>query len=152
MSFPSTQTVGPPPPAGNQVLIVEDFNRILKKLACELVTRYPSDATIARAKKRIMLAIDMDPIFIITTVGPYLYKYKEGIYANDGDFFIENDYDVELKESVDAERADLTSYIIPKVKTAWKESDDAGRGVYMETVQTLLDQYLEYLATLDTGA
>lgn len=134
------------PPAGTLVPYVEEFNSILKKMTCELVVRYPTDATIDRAKKRILLAMDMDPIFIIDAVGPYLYRYREGIYAGDADFFIENDYDAELKKSVNAEKADLVSYIIPKVKGAWKVSDAGQREAYKVTVQALLDVYLEYLA------
>jgi hypothetical protein len=128
------------------VSYVEDFNRILKKMTCELVVRYPADATIGRAKKRIFLAMGIDPVCIIEAVGPYLYGYRTQIYAGDADFFIENDYDAELKESVNAEKADLVSYIIPKVKTAWSESEEAQREVYKVTVQSLLDVYLEYLA------
>jgi len=128
------------------VTIVEDFNRILKKMTCELVVRHPTDATIDRAKKRILMAMDMDPILIIDAVGPYLYKFKDGIYAGDADFFIENDYDAEIKQSVNAEKADLTLYIIPKVKTAWLESGPDEREAYKETVQALLDTYLDYLA------
>jgi hypothetical protein len=128
------------------VTYVEEFNRVLKKMTCDLVVRYPTDATIGRAKKRILLAIDIEPIFIIDEVGPYLYRYREGIYAGDADFFIENDYDAELKESVNAEKADLVSYIIPKVKTAWGEAGADQREAYKVAVQDLLDVYLEYLA------
>ena len=134
------------PPAGTLVSYVEEFNSILKKLTCELAIRYPNDATIDRAKKRIHLAMDIDPTFIIDEVGPYLYPYREEIYAGDADFFIENDYDAELKQSVDTEKAGLTAYIIPKVKTAWGESDADQQEAYMVTVQALLDIYLEYLA------
>jgi hypothetical protein len=128
------------------VSYVEEFNGILKKMACNLVVLYPTDARIVRAKKRILLAMDMDPISIIDAVGPYLYCYREGIYAGDADFFIGNAYDAELKESVNAEKADLVSYIIPKVKEAWKVSDAGQREAYKVTVQALLDVYIEYLA------
>lgn len=143
---PSPETSPAAPPTGTLIPYVEEFNTIVKKMTCELVVRYPTDATINRAKKRILLAMDMAPIFIIDAVGPYLYHYREGIYAGDADFFIENDYDAELKESVNAEKADLVSYIIPKVKEAWKVSDAGQREAYKATVQALLDIYLEYLA------
>jgi len=136
----------PIPPAGDLVSIVEEFNSILKKLTCDLVIRYPNDATIARAKKRIMLAIDIDPVFIITNVGPYLFKYKDEIYAEDSEFFMENDYDADLKASADAESADLSAYIIPKVKMSWRESGPAEQAAYLSIVQNLLDAYLDYLA------
>ena len=140
---------GAAPPSNPRTALavqVECFNSILKKLTCDLVVRYPADAKIDRAKKRIMLAIDIDPILILDMVGPYLYKFRDGIYAGDADFFIENDYDAELRESVDADKADITAYIIPKVKTAWGDSGPVDRAAYTETVQALLDAYIEYLS------
>lgn len=142
----SQQTGCAASPAEIFVTHVEEFNRILKKMTCALVIRYPADATIARAKKRILLAMDIDPVLIIEAVGPYLYSYREGIYKGDADFFIENDYDAELQQSVNAEKADLTSYIIPKVKTAWAKSGTEQREDYKLTIQALLDIYLEYMA------
>lgn len=134
------------PPEGTLVEYVEEFNTILKKMTCELAVRYPGDATISRAKKRILLALDLDPIRIVDTVGPYLYKYRAEVYAGDDAFFMENDYDSELRADAGSEKVDLAAYIIPKVKTAWGESDAAQREGYKQVVQSLLDVYLDYLA------
>jgi hypothetical protein len=134
------------PPTGTLVTIIGDFNRIMKKMVCDLVILYPQDATIDRAKKRVLLAIDLYPICIIEAVGPYLFAYKEGVYAGDTDFFLENDYDLELAEAVNTDKADLVHYIIPKIKTSWRESDAPRREAYKESTQTLLDIYLDFLA------
>jgi len=134
-------------PSANQIVVhAEEFNGILKRLTCDLAVRFPTDATIARAKKRVLLAIDVEPLAVINTAGPYLYDYREQIYAGDDQFFIENDYDAELKQSVDSEKADLTAYIIPRVKEAWGAAGEAEKASYLDTVQALLDAYVEYLA------
>jgi hypothetical protein len=129
-----------------KVAHIEDFNGVLKKLTCGLVVRFPADPSIARAKKRIMLAIDLDPVFIIEAIGPYLYEYRDQVYAGNDSFFLANDYDAELRDSVDPEKAGLAAHIIPKVKQAWASAPAAEQAVYTETVQTLLDSYVEYLA------
>lgn len=133
-------------PASRRIVAhVEDFNGILRRLTADLAVRYPADATVDRAKKRIMMAIDVDPVFIIDNVGPYLYQYRNEIYAGDTAFFVTNSYDAELKQSVNAEKADLVSYIIPKVKEAWGVVGPEQQAAYLDTVQTLLDAYVEYL-------
>ena len=133
-------------PATEITTLVEDFNRIIKSMVLKLVTLYPTDPRIDRAKKRVMLAVDIDPISIMHNVGPYLYKYRTQIYAGNDQFFIDNTYDAEFAESVDAEKADLSAYIMPKAKCAWRESGSLERHTYKETVQELLDLYVEYLA------
>jgi len=122
-----------------------EFNSIIKKLILELSILYPSDTTIRQIKKRIFLIIDIDPIRIIDIVGPYLYKYREKIYAGDSDFFTKNDYDAELNYAEDIEKANIAAYIIQKVKIAWVKSDFDQKESYKNIIQTLLDIYLEYL-------
>ncbi len=125
---------------------VNEFNSTLKRLTVDLVTRYPDDPKIARAQKRINLAIDASPVTIIEIVGPYLWKYRKEICTGQAEFFMTNDYDTELQESEDAEKADIAAYIIPKVKDAWRAAKQPERDAYTETVQDLLDSYMEYVA------
>lgn len=127
---------------------ISEFNRILKRLTCKLATYYPSDATIYRVKERILTSMSMMPLSIIDEVGPHLYKYRYEIYAENTNFFIENDYDSELKRNANSnnsEKINLVSYVIPKVKEAWRASDEMERSDYQETVQDLLDIYVNYL-------
>ncbi|GFR90045.1 hypothetical protein ElyMa_002557600 [Elysia marginata] len=135
------------PPQGSLVSYVEEFNSILKKLSSGLAARFPFDATIDRAKKRIQLAVDMDPTLGIDTVGPYLYRFREEIFAGDDAFFIEKSHSVD-PEDIDSENADLISYLIPKVQTAWTEADRCQQDAYRAVIQDLLDVYLDYLAVL----
>jgi hypothetical protein len=133
-------------PQSDVVGCVNQFNGILKRLTIELVKRYPNDAVIDRARKRIMLAIDTVPMFVIGEVGPTLYEYRQQIYDKDEQFFIENDYDKEIRASVDAEKRDLSAYIIPKVKEAWGDADPVEKGQYADIAVDLLDCYMDYLA------
>lgn len=125
---------------------VESFNGVLKALACDLVVRYPTDPKIDRAKKRIMLAIDTWPVWIIDTIGPILYGYRDAIYAADETFFLQNSFDAEFEGSVDMEKVDYVTYIIPKVKGAWAEANPSDKDAYKEKVLDLLDAYVEYLS------
>src|SRR3989338_2325099 len=99
---------------------VEAFNHSLKILVKDLAARHPTDATIHRAYKRMMTVISFEPLFVINSVGPYLYSYRTEIYSLESDdvetFFLENDFDTELKRSINQEKAELVKYIIPKAK------------------------------------
>lgn len=123
---------------------VESFNRRIKILTNDLVKRFPNDATIARIQKRINLSIDVTPLFVIKTTGEYLYAFKDQIYKADADFFLENDYDREVKQAVNEEKADLAKYVMPKVKEAWRKLDEDSRKEYAEYVAALLDDYIDY--------
>jgi hypothetical protein len=136
---------------------VESFNHNLKILTRDLAQRYPNDPMTDRAKKRVMTIIDIDPLFVIGAVGPYLYSYREQIYAlaAPGDaaevFFLENNFDTELQASVSQEKADMVSYIIPKAKECARALPPAEKQQYKDLVIELLDDYVEYLAAVHCG-
>jgi hypothetical protein len=137
---------------GTAMEYVEDFNHRIKVLTMDLYERHKNDATIYRAKARIMTAIDVSPLFVLGAVGEYLYKFREEIYAGDDKFFLSNDYDDEMKAAVKQEKADLSKYIIPKVKEAWKTLSETDKTQYKENVIALLDDYVEYkFLTLDAS-
>jgi len=125
---------------------VEGFNAIIKSLTTDLAARYPDDPVVVRMQKRTMLAVHATPTFVLEMVGPYLYKYRKEIYAGKDVFFLQQDYSGELKQSKDMEKADMVKYLIPKVKMAWAEANAKRRSGYKETVQELLDWYLDYLS------
>jgi hypothetical protein len=128
---------------------VNNFNSTLKQLTNDLVRRFPNDAAIVRAKKRIMLAISADPIYIIKdVVGPILYTYRKEIFSGNDAFFMANTYKEHFETGENKDNIDLSAYIIPKVKEAWKVSTKGVRDQYKETVQDLLDDYLDYLAAV----
>lgn len=131
---------------------VDNFNGILKNLTKNLSEKYPKDATIARAKQRIFLAVQLSPVQVIEKVGNNLFKYKDQIYnltSGSEDFFMENDFDVEVKAAVgrDAEKADMVQYIIPKIKECAKALPAEEKNRYKAMVIELLDEYIEYMTT-----
>ena len=127
---------------------VESFNHTLKVLARDLAKRYPNDAMVFRAHKRSTTVIAVNPLLVIDTVGPYLYSYREQIYNLDEAFFLENDFDAELKASVDQDKADMVSYLIPKAKECARTLPPNEKEEYKALVVSLLDDYIEYLAAV----
>jgi hypothetical protein len=130
---------------------VESFNHNLKVLARDLAKQFPNDAMVFRAQKRAMTVIAVDPLFVIDAVGPYLYSYREQIYNLDENaeaFFLENDFDAELKASVNQEKADMVSYLIPKAKECARALPPNEKEEYKALVVSLLDDYIEYLAAV----
>jgi len=136
----------PSPPQGSVTDYVESFNGGLKKLTVDLVEQYPADATVKRVKNQVMLAMDLTPLCIIDAVGPYLFQYQEQIYAGDSAFFIASEYEDDLNASVNVEKEDAVRYLLPRVKAAYKAAGDPKKSAYMQTVQDLLDDFLEYAA------
>jgi hypothetical protein len=132
--------------AASYIHYVESFNHGLKILARDLVKRYPTDAMIFRAHRRAMTVMSIDPLLVINEVGPYLYSYRDQLYAFDEEFFLENTFDDELKASVNQEKADMVSYIIPKAKECARALPPAEKEEYKAIVISLLDDYIEYLA------
>ena len=128
------------------IFYAERFNHNLKLLAHDLLKRYPNDAKIYRAEKRIMFVISVEPLAVIECSGPYLYQYRNQIY--DGamtSFFLENEFDGDINASVDVEKADMVAYIIPKAKECMRNLDAETLEVYKELVINLLDDYIEYV-------
>lgn len=94
----------------------------------------------------------MEPLFVINEVGPYLYHYREQIYNLNDDntsenFFLENNYDTELKTSINRDKADMVSYIIPKAKECARNLPPHDMTEYKNYIIGLLDDYIDYLAT-----
>jgi hypothetical protein len=150
---PATAARGGPATAARDsyIAFAEAFNRDLKILTRDVTERYPDDATIKRAEKRIMLVVDTDPLYVIDLVGAYLLSYKDQIYAlesgNQGaeEFFLESSYDSEIRAGVDKEKVDLVSYIMPKMKECVRTLAEDEKADYKRRVVSLLDNYVEYL-------
>lgn len=131
---------------------VKRFNHSLKILARDLAKRCPGDPMVFRVHKRTMALVDVLPIFVIDTVGPYLYSYREQIYSggeNDEEFFIEHTFETEVKEIANPERAEMVSYLIPKAKACALSLPPEERKEYKELVISMLDDYIEYLSILN---
>lgn len=135
-----------PAPAGGAPASVSSFNRGIKALTVSLYNLAKTDATIWRAKERVVTAVSVEPLLVINLVGPYLYKYKDQIYSGDDQFFVENDYGQELRDATSSERKEVVMAIIPKMKAVWQALDPDTKLAFQEGVVGLLDDYIEYLA------
>lgn len=124
--------------------VVNAFNRKIKLLTLDLNNKFPNDAKINRAYRRILLAIDTDPIFVLNNVGAYLYKYRDKIVEGNDTFFITNDYDEDIKAGKVEEKQKEVQYIMPKIKEAWKIETKENKDKYKETVKELLMDYAQY--------
>lgn len=136
----------PAPPKGTLTDYVESFTRRIKRLILLMHEKMPNDPLVRRIKERVLLAIDLFPVGVVNETGYWLFEYREKIYAGETKFFLDSDYDREICESVDIEKANLAAGIIPKIKEQARTLDADGRRHYLGEVQALLDDYLEYLA------
>jgi hypothetical protein len=128
--------------------LTEALLRTIKSLATDLSARFPNDALVARMKKRIHLAADIWPQALIDGVGEGLYEYRDQIYSADAGFFLETSFEKERARinGDDVEKIAIADYVIPKVQEAWIVAPEEEKVAYAEVVQTLLDDYVEYLA------
>jgi hypothetical protein len=129
---------------------VERFTHNLKLLTVDLHKRCPEDATVYRAKQRIMAGITADPLNVVNIVGPYLLRYQKEIDEFGPEvetFFMANSFDQELKESMRdeaaAEKVDLARYIIPKVKEIARDMEFEQKKQRIDLVSEMLSDYLD---------
>lgn len=123
---------------------IETFIRCTKKLINFLHQIYPDDDTVWRTQQRVMTASDLAPVDVVEMAGRYLYKFHEQIYAGDLKFFIENDYDKEIRKATSRSRGDLVAHIIPLAKRAFAQHDESGQSKFMEIATVMLDSYIEF--------
>ena len=132
---------------------VNNFCQTVKIISTDLMKRFPNDPIVHRAHKRIITIISIDPKLVIDMCGPYLYQYRDKIYSEDVDesssFFIENDYDKEIKENSGGEKLELAKYIIPKMKECALSLPLEEKKQYKDFVSSLLDDYIEYIAAIN---
>ncbi|MDE2097652.1 MAG: hypothetical protein KGL39_10425 [Patescibacteria group bacterium] len=123
---------------------IEKFMRNIKLLTLDMKKRFPRDAMVDRIEKRVALASNVDPLFVMQTVGEYLIKFQKQITAKDEKFFVENSYDAELKNPVKEEKADMSKYLLPKVKESWKTLKQKDKDAYFSVVIHMLELYVTY--------
>jgi hypothetical protein len=124
--------------------ICRGFNGILKRIVGDIKRAYPSDVKVIRTHKALSLLSDAGPIDTMKKTGKYLYKYRKQIMIG-GDFFNTHDFGADLDGISDSDEADLTGYIIAKVRELAPSLTKEERGLYLDSVRDMLDYYLEYL-------
>ena len=131
---------------------INNFCHTIKVISTDLMRRFPNDPMVYRAHKRIITIINIDPKLVIDVCGPYIYEYRDQIYADDisetTTFFVENDYDREIKENTGGEKLELAKYIIPKMKECALSLPPDEMQQYKDLSTNLLDDYVEYIASI----
>lgn len=124
---------------------VESFNRNIRILSRELTKKYPSDAIIARAHKRVNTIVQAAPCAAIELAGPYLLKYRDQIYSPGAEaFFLEKSFDDDLS-NLSRDENTLVAYIIPKTKECARTLPKEEKEQYKQLVIELLDSYIFYI-------
>lgn len=111
-----------------QDLINFSFDRLLDKSLALTVLR-----------KVLGIKIQLDPEFMITQAGPFFFKYREKIKAEDIKFFLEHDYAEQIKDL-----SDLTAGYGENVALGLVEGIKTALGkTKAETVKKLVNGMLE---------
>ena len=129
---------------------IDSFLHTLKILIKEGNSLLPDDPNIYRMNKRISFIIYADPLYSFTTVGQYLYKYKDFIYdASTEDLLIKLEFS-EAYDDDDKEREEVSLLIISELKKCLISSNEDQKKFYRQLVIDLLDYYIEYMTCEET--
>lgn len=110
----------------------------------EAMNYIPDDPRVYRVNKRIMLIIQMDPLFTFNKVGSYLYKYRDFIYdASTEELLLKWDF-IEAYDENDKELEDVSLLIISEFKRCMQKMNPDQKDYYRKMVASLLDDYIEY--------
>jgi len=141
-------------PVDRYIEYVNRFNRNIKLLTIDLANRYPTDATVYHANRRIIAAVNYSPLLVVDEAGPYLYRYRKEVFALEQQgpaaeaaekAFMENSYTEELQSAKDRELANMSAYIINLAKATITKLEPKKKQEYKKIVIALLDDYIEYL-------
>jgi len=123
---------------------IDSFLHNLKIVIKEAMNFIPDDPKVYRVNKRIMLAIQMDPLFTFNKVGGYLYKYRNFIYdASTEDLLLKWEF-AEAYDEEDKELEDVSLLVISEIKRCLIKMDTEQKNYYRKMVSSLLDDYIEY--------
>jgi hypothetical protein len=129
----------------NKNKFIDSFLHNLKILIKECMTYIPNnDPKIYRINKRIMLAIQFDPLFTFNKVGSYLYKYRNFIYDASTEEMLLNWNFVEVYDEDDKELEDVSIMVILELKKCMNNMNLEQKNYYRSLVANLLDDYIEY--------
>lgn len=122
---------------------IDSFNKKVKLLILSIYNKNKNDALIYRTKERVMLICNMDPKLVIDNVGKVLYKFKEQIYEMNEDFALTHDFSKDLN-------ADIKDFsnIMDRLKEMWTALPSEDKQEYIDLIQDLLDDYIEYLSCI----
>lgn len=123
---------------------IDSFLHTLKIVIKEGLNYIPEDPRVYRVNKRIMLAIQMDPLFTFNKVGSYLYKYRDFIYDSSSEELLLKWEFIEVYNETDKEVQDVSLLVISEFKRCILSMNQEQKSYYRKMISSLLDDYIEY--------
>ena len=128
-----------------EVQTINKFNSMVRVLMNEIIKKYSDDPILSYSQKRINLAINELPTYIIDIMGNFLFEHRTKIIDEDIDFFTQSDFAEDIKKSVNV---DDTKYVINKMRQHISTLNHDDIQSYWEVFQDLLALYVSYKKTI----
>ena len=127
---------------------ITEYNYHLKYIGRLYVSKCkgtPNEEMANRNLKRIMLAINETPEFMLTESGPYLLKYADQIKNDNWEIFMNMDY----KE---IDNSQTSKVQIDILKNTYKMCTEKEKKIITNSVKELLSVYCKYVLLLKSSA
>lgn len=123
---------------------INSFLQKLKIIIKHTTEILPNDPVIYRINKRLLLAIQFDPIKVFNKVGEQLYKYRNFVYDESTEkLLLEWDF-IESKDISNTDDENIASLLISQLKECLKQMDEKSKIFFRKLTIELLDEFLEY--------
>lgn len=125
---------------------INEFCKILKLLVNNIYSQFKTDQDLIKIKRKVSVAIDVNPVKVADEVGHYLCKYAKDIYAYDG-----KNSDFLVNTIIESEDMSSVSDLLPKIKSKISVLSVDEKKHYISMIQKLLDVYITILEIRSEG-
>lgn len=143
-----------------EVILIETFNKDIKKLTNVLAALDPDNEEFLRVRELAKLAINTQPVIVVELIGPELFKYRDIIFGpNPFDFMEQVDVIDEYKKIDESVRNNPVSFssdiqtkefdditkLLVLLKSKWLQLDEKEKTYILSIVKHIVRQYILYL-------
>ena len=130
--------------------IVLEFNTHAKQLGLDLIRRFPNDPKVAAIHRRVKIATETLPDFVIQVAGEQLAVYVDTIFSDDprewARFFEdETVFEEQISSAETPENEEAARYLVPKIQALAKEESMDVKREYIEKIRAMIDLYESWL-------
>jgi hypothetical protein len=131
---------------------VRDFVNALNQVISAVYSKDKRDDSIIAIRDKFNVIRKEAPDRVITMAGPYLWKYREQIGEGNVNFFLNCDFEEDIKEAQrDSELAEITEFseipkLLGKAKRIWHCFTKEEKNVVMNHIKTMLQKYACYVS------